>query len=555
MRLATGKTILQPVSKKLSEGANSLITIIFGTALILATTSFTDIISEGAIAQNSGTPHQQNNQSPLLRALLGSNSAPSSHSTTGSTTKNYTAPTPPTNPLTAQVNTFPDIQDHWAQSLIEILTARDIIRGFPDATFRPDAPVTRVQFAAMIRKAFARTPIRTATEFMDVPTNYWGYRAIQEAYQIGFLEGYPNRVFLPDQNIPRVQVLVSVANGLNLRTTTATDAVLNRFFQDAANIPNYARNSVAAATENQIVVNYPNIALLNPNLIATRADVAAFIYQALVKTGQLPALPANNIATQYIVGYQAPVAQQPNAETLRQQFRLPNPPVVERPRRVAGGGSSISTPTAFGADHNTIFGGISFQERTRNSHKSDGGIALGFGVGDARNSVGFEATLSIYDLIDDTFADGGISFKVHRVFANEIAVAFGVENFLTWGNPDPDYSSAYGVVSKVFPLGNSSTGFTPSVTTSVGLGGGRFRKESDIEAEDSSLNIFGSVGLRIAEPLALKAEWTGQDLNLGASIYPISGIPLVITPAIADVTGNAGDGARFILGIGYGYQF
>ena len=564
MKLAKGERVLKPTRKKPGLRVTHSIPVIFSSAVVLTTTSLTLFrANHPAIAQNARTPNSSQEESHLVRALLGPGASPPKPSTVGSTAKRASAlhpttqysTTQPTHPLLSQLTSFPDIQGHWAQSFIERLAAQDIIRGFPDGTFRPNAPVTRVQFAAMVRKAFARGPIRSGVDFVDVPTIYWGYSAIQDAYRIGFLEGYPNQVFLPDQNIPRVQVLVSIANGLNLTPTTSTDAILNRFFQDAGNIPPYALNSVAAATQSSIVVNFPNVGLLNPNQVATRADVAAFIYQALVKTGQLPALPASNMASQYIVGYQAPVATQPDSETLRQRFRLSALPIEQRLSRVVGSGSSISTPTAFGADQNTLYGGISFQERTRNTNHADGGIALGFGGGNAQRWVGIEGTVSIYDLLDDTFQDGGISFKVHHLFPNGLAVALGVENFITWGNPDPDYSSGYGVVSKVFPLSQRAEGFNPSVTTSVGLGGGRFRSEGDIKNGDTSLNVFGSVGVRIAEPISLKAEWTGQDLNVGASIYPLSGVPLVITPAIADVTGNAGDGARFILGIGYGYQF
>jgi hypothetical protein len=69
----------------------------------------------------------------------------------------------------AQATTFPDIQGNWAQSFIEALAARGVIRGFPDGTFRPDEPVTRAQFAAMIRQAFQRAPKRSGTQFVDVP--------------------------------------------------------------------------------------------------------------------------------------------------------------------------------------------------------------------------------------------------------------------------------------------------------------------------------------------------------------------------------------------------
>ena len=67
--------------------------------------------------------------------------------------------------------------------------------------------------------------------------------------------------------------------------------------------------------------------------------------------------------------------------------------------------------------------------------------------------------------------------------------------------------------------------------------------------------MFGSVALRVAQPISLIADWTGQDLTIGTSIAPFRNIPFVITPAVSDITGNAGDGARFILGFGFGYSF
>jgi hypothetical protein len=93
------------------------------------------------------------------------------------------------------------------------------------------------------------------------------------------------------------------------------------------------------------------------------------------------------------------------------------------------------------------------------------------------------------------------------------------------------------------------------VTASIGIGGGRFRTEENIDDKDGDPNVFGSIGVKVAEPINLIAEWTGQDLNLGASITPFRGVPFVITPAAADVTGTAGDGTRFILGVGYGVSF
>ncbi len=183
---------------------------------------------------------------------------------------------------------FTDVSSgYWAERFITDLAARNVIAGFPDGSFRPNDPVTRAQYAAMVRKAFNKAKIRNTVSFVDVASTYWATPAINEAYTTGFLTGYPGNVFRPNQKIPRTQVLVSLANGLNY---TAQNLSAVQFYNDSIAIPDYAVSSIAAATENKIVVNYPNVRFLNPNQVATRADVAAFIYQALSSEGQVAAV-------------------------------------------------------------------------------------------------------------------------------------------------------------------------------------------------------------------------------------------------------------------------
>ncbi|PSB02592.1 S-layer homology domain-containing protein [Merismopedia glauca] len=191
-------------------------------------------------------------------------------------------------PVVAQTNSFKDVSnDYWAKDFITALAANGIIKGFPDNTFKPEEPVTRAQFAAMVRNAFDRTGGRQAISFGDVPSNYWAKSAIEKSYEMGFLSGYPGNLFRPDQKIPREQVLVSLVSGLNYKPTNSQ--VIN-YYNDSSEISGYARDAIAAATEKNLVVNYPNLKFLNPSNNATRASVAAYIYQALANSGRLQAL-------------------------------------------------------------------------------------------------------------------------------------------------------------------------------------------------------------------------------------------------------------------------
>ncbi|WP_414561692.1 MULTISPECIES: fasciclin domain-containing protein [unclassified Anabaena] len=210
----------------------------------------------------------------------------------------------PTTPAPASTINLSDIgSDYWARPFIQALAERNVVSGFPDGTFRPNQPVSRAEFAAMIQRAFDRQSVRQLSPggFTDVPAGFWAASAIQEAYETGFMSGYPGNVFLPNQQIPKVEAIVALTNGLGLQAGENPSGVLNTYFTDASAIPNYAVNSVAAATQANIVVNYPNVNRLNPLQPLTRAEATAILYQALVRQGQMQALATNIPAANYIV--------------------------------------------------------------------------------------------------------------------------------------------------------------------------------------------------------------------------------------------------------------
>ncbi len=208
-------------------------------------------------------------------------------------------------PAHAQSRRFRDVPDsHWAEDFITALVDRGVIAGFPDGSFKPESPVTRAQFSSMLQGAFTKGKTRSAINFVDVASNHWAVSAIDNAYETGFLSGYPGSIFRPEQNIPREQVLVSLANGLNYSANAPVNEVLS-YYNDSYEISNFARSPIAAATEKKMVVNYPVVSNLNPTRNATRAEVTAFLYQALVREGNAPAIASSYIvapdpiATQY----------------------------------------------------------------------------------------------------------------------------------------------------------------------------------------------------------------------------------------------------------------
>ncbi|WP_216595594.1 hypothetical protein [Myxosarcina sp. GI1] len=214
---------------------------------------------------------------------------------------------------------------------------------------------------------------------------------------------------------------------------------------------------------------------------------------------------------------------------------------------------TIINPSGYGASWRSVGIGVGFQQRARFRSESDGVIGLSFGLGNPRENIGLQVGVSLVD-VSAPFRDGTFNLKLHRRLPSNFAVAAGVQGATTWGNTDGG-SSVYGVVTKRFALRQDVTKPFSEIYTSIGVGGGQFRSESDIENGDETVGVFSSIAVRAIEPINIVTEWTGQDLTVGTSIVPFKKLPIVIVPAVTDITGSAGDGARFVIGVGYSFSY
>lgn len=111
---------------------------------------------------------------------------------------------------------FTDVnKDTWCYTYVAKAEAAGILKGYEDHTFRPNNPISRAEFAAIATRFDQLKP--ATMPFMDVGENHWAHDAIASAYAKGWISGYPDKTFRPEENIKRSEV------------ATMTNQVLNRY--------------------------------------------------------------------------------------------------------------------------------------------------------------------------------------------------------------------------------------------------------------------------------------------------------------------------------------
>ena len=298
----------------------------------------------------------------------------------------------------------------------------------------------------------------------------------------------------------------------------------------------------------------------NPDNIAfASTDVRALKTKTITNSNSQFELPfANNLQIRSLAAAETEsgspaLRPEPTGGERFEPQRIPlQVPLPRQPYR-ASPSITIINPSGYGASWGSAGVGFGFQERARFTEESDGVIGFGFGLGDSRDSIGAQVGISLVDL-SAPFRDGAINLKLHRRLPENFAVAIGIQGLTTWGNTDGG-SSVYGVVTRRTKLRQDRTKPFSEIYTTLGAGGGQFRSESDIDNDNETLGVFGSLAVKVTQPVGFVAEWTGQDLTLGVPIVLFRRLPLVIVPAVTDITGSAGDGTRFVFGFGYTFSF
>ena len=125
-----------------------------------------------------------------------------------------------------KTNRYSDVAaTSWYNTAVSTLSSMGIITGYPDGTFRPNAAITRAEFAAIAAR-FDNDGDKTAAKFSDIAT-HWAKDEISIAYNNGWITGYPDGTFGPQRDITRAETMTLVNRILNRQPETEDDLLPN----------------------------------------------------------------------------------------------------------------------------------------------------------------------------------------------------------------------------------------------------------------------------------------------------------------------------------------
>lgn len=166
-----------------------------------------------------------------------------------------------------------DITGHWAENNIKRLVSFGSIGGYPDGSFKPDAAITRAEFATVLIKAFKLT-LQGGKVFADT-NGHWAKEPIATAASYGIVSGYDDSAFGPDDLVTREQMAVMIVQAAKLAPAAGKTQ-----FADSGSVSIWARDAVNVATENGIMKGYPDNTV-RPQGNATRAEAVTAILNVL----------------------------------------------------------------------------------------------------------------------------------------------------------------------------------------------------------------------------------------------------------------------------------
>lgn len=192
-----------------------------------------------------------------------------------------------------------DHKGHWAEASIQEFVDMGITRGYPDGTFRPDAPISRAEFLALVARAFDLKVGPEDTPFPDVTPQDWFRPEVSAAKAAGIVGGYPDGRFMPQKPVTRVEIVAMVIRAAQNSLLETKEA---RSFPDVD--PNsWMAEPVTRGVKTGIVSGYDD-GRFYPEKGASRAEAVAILIRVLNELKAEASSPPEALLSQTVMAFE-----------------------------------------------------------------------------------------------------------------------------------------------------------------------------------------------------------------------------------------------------------
>jgi beta-N-acetylglucosaminidase len=184
-----------------------------------------------------------------------------------------------------------DITGHYFETQIRELEAKSIMFGYGNGIYKPDASITRAEFASLVvrvldtnstqaasQSASIATYTAAESQFTDVPANEWYFESVTTAAQLGIVGGYPGNVFKPNQSISREEMAVMIVRALDTKGIFSEPA--NITYNDESKINSIFLDSIKRLAYLSIM-NGRDGNIFGPKDASTRGETAGVLSRML----------------------------------------------------------------------------------------------------------------------------------------------------------------------------------------------------------------------------------------------------------------------------------
>lgn len=212
--------------------------------------------------------------------------------TTPSTQVSVNGPTTFTYSQPNSLQTFERIQKYrftdvnpqfWAYNSITKMTKEGFMSGYKNGTFKPNDPLSREEAASLFSKMIGEPPsIMLASSFTDITSDRWSSLAIESVARTNIISGYGDKTYRPEQYMSRQEFAVVADKYLHYQGYRTEDptALDNIHFSDQKFIAPWAQSSVRELALFGFI-NYSTTGLFNPEKYVTRSEAAEITYRML----------------------------------------------------------------------------------------------------------------------------------------------------------------------------------------------------------------------------------------------------------------------------------